>query len=430
MTVSPGPRSGAARQVLTLMSGTGLAQLIPIAISPLLTRLYAPADFGVAALYASVSAVLIIIGSARYELALLLPRIEAEGLDLLALALGVNVVVSLLTLLLVLALGTTFAQWLGSPTLGPWLLLMPLSVVFSGLINALTLWSNRSSAYRLISTSRVLQSAAAAVAMLALGQVHGQVHGGPQGLLIGAVLGQAVGAAVLLGPFWRRWGARLCAVRWRGARAQALRYREFPAVNLPHALLDALQASGVIALIGGLFGPGLLGLYSLGNRVLRTPMATVGSAVAQVFQKRVADALHYGGNVRALVIGVLKRLGLVALLMIPVLALAPALFAFVFGEAWREAGVYSQILGPWMLLNFLLSPLSQLPLLLGRQARALGYGVAYQVAMLAPLLAAWWLSLSLRQALLSQSVAGSAVLLVYGAWLYRISGRGPLRELV
>ena len=427
MTVSPGPGpgSGAARQVLTLMSGTGLAQLIPIAISPLLTRLYAPADFGVAALYASVSAVLIIIGSARYELALLLPRDDAEGLDLLALALGINVVVSLLTLLLVLALGTIFAQWLGSPALGPWLLLMPLSVVFSGLINALTLWSNRSSAYRLISTSRVLQSAAAAGAMVALGQV----HGGPQGLLIGAVLGQAVGAAVLLGPFWRRWGARLCAVRWRGARAQALRYREFPAVNLPHALLDALQASGVIALIGGLFGPGLLGLYSLGNRVLRTPMATVGSAVAQVFQKRVADALHHGGNVRALVIGVLKRLGLVALLVMPVLALAPALFAFVFGEAWREAGVYSQILGPWMLLNFLLSPLSQLPLLLGRQARALGYGVAYQVAMLAPLLAAWLLALSLREALLIQSIAASAVLLVYGAWLYRISGRGPLREL-
>ena len=425
MTVSPGPRSGAARQVLTLMSGTGLAQLIPIAISPLLTRLYAPADFGVAALYASVSAVLIIIGSARYELALLLPRDEAESLDLLALALGINVVVGLLALLLVLTLGTTFAQWLGSPALGPWLLLTPLSVVFSGLINALTVWSNRSSAYRLISTSRVLQSAAAGVAMIALGQT----HGGPQGLLIGTVLGQAVGAAALVVPFWRRWGARLCAVRWRGARAQGLRYREFPAVNLPHALLDALQASGVIALIGGLFGPGLLGLYSFGNRVLRTPMATVGSAVAQVFQKRVADALHHGGNVRTLVIGVLRRLGLVACLMIPVLAMAPMLFAFVFGEAWREAGVYSQILGPWMLLNFLLSPLSQLPLLLGRQARALLYGVAYQLAMLVPLLAAWLLSLSLREALLIQSVAASMVLLVYGMWLYQISGRGPLREI-
>ena len=41
------PKSEFAKNVLTLMTGTTIAQAIPIAISPILTRLYTPEDFGV-----------------------------------------------------------------------------------------------------------------------------------------------------------------------------------------------------------------------------------------------------------------------------------------------------------------------------------------------------------------------------------------------
>ena len=44
------PKSEFAKNVLTLMTGTTIAQAIPIAISPILTRLYTPEDFGVFAL--------------------------------------------------------------------------------------------------------------------------------------------------------------------------------------------------------------------------------------------------------------------------------------------------------------------------------------------------------------------------------------------
>ena len=41
------PKSEFSRNVLTLMTGTTIAQAIPIAISPILTRIYTPEDFGV-----------------------------------------------------------------------------------------------------------------------------------------------------------------------------------------------------------------------------------------------------------------------------------------------------------------------------------------------------------------------------------------------
>jgi len=43
------PKGEFSKNVLTLMTGTTIAQAIPVAISPILTRLYTPEDFGVVA---------------------------------------------------------------------------------------------------------------------------------------------------------------------------------------------------------------------------------------------------------------------------------------------------------------------------------------------------------------------------------------------
>ncbi|QLK87927.1 hypothetical protein E3U36_07160 [Arsenophonus endosymbiont of Aphis craccivora] len=68
------PQTEFARNVVTLMTGTTIAQAIPIAISPLLTRIYTPKDFGVLALFISIIAILGSIANARYELAIMLPE--------------------------------------------------------------------------------------------------------------------------------------------------------------------------------------------------------------------------------------------------------------------------------------------------------------------------------------------------------------------
>ena len=51
------PRSEFGKNVLTLITGTSVAQAIPIALSPVLTRLYTPEDFGILYLFVSISAV-------------------------------------------------------------------------------------------------------------------------------------------------------------------------------------------------------------------------------------------------------------------------------------------------------------------------------------------------------------------------------------
>lgn len=54
--------------VLRLVSGTGIAQLIAILAAPILTRINGPKAFGVAALFASLTAIISVVACLRCEL--------------------------------------------------------------------------------------------------------------------------------------------------------------------------------------------------------------------------------------------------------------------------------------------------------------------------------------------------------------------------
>ena len=84
------PKSDFTRNVLTLMTGTTIAQAIPVAISPLLTRIYAPEDFGVYALFISLATIFGSVANARYELAIMLPKKDEDAINIFALGFIIN----------------------------------------------------------------------------------------------------------------------------------------------------------------------------------------------------------------------------------------------------------------------------------------------------------------------------------------------------
>jgi len=414
MTGAAPVRSGSARHVLTLLTGTGLAQAIALAASPLLSRLFAPEDFGVFALFQSVVAVLAILATGRYELAVVLPASDDDAWQLLLLALSIAFGTTLLSLALVAFAGRWLAAEAGQASLAPWLYLLPLSVALTALVNTLGCWANRRRQYAQLAGNRVVQSAGGTAATLGLGAAGWAAPG----LLLGGAIGQGIAAALLA---WQARGDRRPLHR-RRLLALARGYRNFPRLNLPHALLDALQASALLAVLGVAFGSQVLGWYAFALRIARTPLAMLGASVGQVFQQRAAQVWNEGGDLAALARRTTAKLALIAAPFAVLLLFAPPLFAWAFGADWREAGVQARILAPWMLLNFLTSPLSQLPLVVGRQGQALGFGIAYQVSMLLPCALAWAWRWDIGTALSWQSGASSAVLLAYGAWLQRLAG--------
>src|SRR5690349_9462435 len=72
-----------ASSVILLASGTAFGQGLVVLASPLLTRLYRPADFGVLAVYIAIISIFDVIAALCYELAIPLPQDDVMAANLL-----------------------------------------------------------------------------------------------------------------------------------------------------------------------------------------------------------------------------------------------------------------------------------------------------------------------------------------------------------
>jgi hypothetical protein len=80
------PQGSFARNVSLLAGGTALSQVLAILVSPILTRIYMPSDFGALQIFIALMSLVVVAAAGRYEVALLLPEDEQSAIDVLAVA--------------------------------------------------------------------------------------------------------------------------------------------------------------------------------------------------------------------------------------------------------------------------------------------------------------------------------------------------------
>ncbi|WP_410473565.1 oligosaccharide flippase family protein [Guyparkeria sp. TX1] len=352
--IQRGMNSRFLRGVAVLTSANAAGQLILLAVVPLLTRLYTPSDFGVFAVFGAVMSVVLVASSLRYELAIPLPRHERDAETLLIIALMINVTTALIMVVVVFLLGERIATWTETPALASVLWLLPIVILVAGTYKALKFWAVRRRDFRRIAKTRISQSLANATA-----QVLGGLAGlGVWGLVIGHAIGQSAGV--------RSLSSNLGLVTWtkdaisRPLRSKALirRHRRFPMYDVPAAVVNTASVQLPNFLLAVLFSPVVAGFYYLADRILATPMTMVSQAVAQVL---------YGDMRNLLAAGKARQRCFQLLLVMAIIGLPPTLviffyaepiFAAVFGEDWRDAGVYASWLIAGLFVQFLYSPLS------------------------------------------------------------------------
>jgi len=357
------PKSEFSRNVLTLMTGTTIAQAIPIAISPILTRIYTPEDFGILALYIAIVSFVSIVVTARYEMAIVLPKSDEEAINIVALSLVIMLSIVIVLFLIIFLFKEELLSLLNANSIGNFLYLIPFSVLAAGLNQIFNYWSNRKQYFQNISSAQISQSIAIGVSQPILGYFH--IFGG---LIIGNLTGRIIGAFILIDKFVKNDKAHLQDITKQVMLEQMKKYKDFPLVNSLHAFSDILRTSGSVMLISSFFGASILGFYALSLRVLQVPVGIVGSALGQVLYQKFSTMHSNGEDLYPYVKKIVLYLFIISLVIFSLLYfIAPDLFAFVFGEKWRVAGEYSQILIPYLFMNFLLSPISQLPIILDRQ---------------------------------------------------------------
>ncbi len=367
------PSGSFQSNVLTLLSGTVLAQALPVLVSPLLTRLYDPADFGIFALYSSISALMAVVATGRYELAVMLPKEHEDAASICVLSVCLAVCVGGLTLAVMAGFGTELAQLFRSNEIWPWLFLVPLSVVMSGFNQTVVYWCNRRGKYHFLAQGGVLQ----AVTVAAISLMAGYVNGGAAGLIVASVTGMFV-YGVFLGYVEFPWNAvRLGMTASGRLRHLALEYRDMPLFSTMEAFVGMAALQLPLFFMTAYYSVSTAGQYSLAYKVVLLPTGMIGSAIGQVFYQRFTSSLMTSEDSSKL----LKKtwLTLSAIALVPSLTLfffAPKLFSLFFGASWQEAGEIASYLSVLMFMSFVFSSTSFSHVALRIQHISLAFAVA------------------------------------------------------
>jgi O-antigen/teichoic acid export membrane protein len=144
------------RNTVILIFGTGMAQMIPILLQPVLRRIYSPEDFGAFAVYFSLIGIFTVIANFRYDLAIGLPEKDEDGASLFFLSLMINFVVSTLLLLVIILFHNSIAEFFKFPSkFSALLFLLPFSTFFFCSFQAMNYWLIRKKAFRSLSINKI-----------------------------------------------------------------------------------------------------------------------------------------------------------------------------------------------------------------------------------------------------------------------------------
>ena len=363
------------KQTSVLAGGTVIAQIIGLIATPILSRFYTPNDFGLLGSLLTIAAIISVIGSLKYEMAIVLTsnRIETKG------------VFTLSIWLLLLFTGLISISVLIYPT---WLtyvglekvtvtnvVLLLLLVLGYGLQNIYYQWHSKLENYALLSKNAMAQKLGIVIFQILTFVLFSSTYG----LIVGFTFGWLLALLILIIPQWKE--INQLPFRLTHLKLLAKKYYRFPAYTALQNLLNSVSQGLPILMLGFYFDATTVGLYFFAVRILQLPSTIIGKSVRQVFYKRASDLKS---NLPQLRKEYLKTtFGLFGIILSPVVVIfifGPEIFQFLFGKKWIEAGEISRWLFLWIGMGFCNSPSQSVLIILKKQNIFLFYEIVLTIS--------------------------------------------------
>lgn len=358
--------SGFLADVAKLSVGTLSGRLIAVLALPFLTRLYSPEDFAILATYLAILGIVSVVACLRLEIAIPLAETDEDSVNLLALALSALALLTLTTTLLATFIPDRLADWIGNPAIKPYLWLVPLGIALAGTYSAFQYWATRMKRFGHIARTRVTQSLLGSATMLSMGWLAFT----PLGLLLGNAISFGAGGLGLALGVVRNDKGLLRQIRPSNMLTALRHYKRYPLFSTPEALLNVAGSKLPVLIIAAAAGSEA-GFLMLATQLMTIPMSLLGGSISQVYISRAPEALREG-RLHALTVSIMRRLALIgvpSLLLVGLLA--PPLVPYVFGAEWARTGVIIAWMTPWIMLQFIASPVSMVMFVTGRQVELL-----------------------------------------------------------
>ncbi len=339
------------KSVTTLALGTIISQVIVLASSPLLSRLFSVADFGVLSVFTSVSVFLAVLSTGRYELAIGLPEEDAKARQVFLLIIKIGFFVSFGYLAIIFILKNVLkinddAGFLKEGTS----LIAPVYIFFIAIYSGLGYWFQRFKKYKEITLANALQVCSTALLSLLFGFLHVK-----SGMIFSLVIGVILSCLFLI----VRSPEVMKGFFSEPTLSVAKEYISFPRYMILSDLSLTASQQFIPIIFSILYNTTIVGFFAMANRMLRLPNIVITSSIANVFRNEAIDELREKGDCKNIYIFTLKRLIIMSLpIYMLVFIFSPFLFEWFFGKEWLQAGYFARILSVLMMIEFVATPLN------------------------------------------------------------------------
>lgn len=339
-------RARLVRNIVTTISGSAGAQAINLALIPVIMRIYGPEAFGVVGTFQSLTIILIPWCALTYPMAIVLPQSERDARGLIRLSLLVAAAICGVAALLLYGWGAQASAALGIDILIPYLMLLPIVMFSSAVLEITQQWLYRNQQFSLTARAATLH----ALLYNATRCVGGFIQPTALVLVVTSSLYYVIHSALLLtGIRLRGTPARLTSdpeipmPAHKTLRELAAEYRDFPVFRAPQVLINALSVHMPTLVLASAFGAVPAGFFALCLQVLAMPSNFIGKAVGSVYYPRITHAIHAREPVAGLLVRGVAGMSLAGLVPFAALVIAgPWLFDLAFGGQWHTAGEYAR----------------------------------------------------------------------------------------
>lgn len=404
--------------ILLMASGTLIGQIMVIGVSPILTRIYTPTDFGLFATYTSVILILNVVSSLKYELAIPLSEDDSESASIFLLALIVLTFFSMLAWVGIQLAPERYLQQFNILFLKRHSWLIPLSLILNGLYQTLNYWVVRDKEFRVVAKTKASQGVSLALSQPILGLT--QIN--HLGLIFGDILSRASGIYTLSIHVLKQHSSVFRTCNFQTIFSAGQKYKKFPLMSAVSAAINSCGAYLPAIFISGLYGDTAVGNFALAQRIITLPMSLLGQSISSVYLSEISRYAYENNGYQKIMILFKKSLKKTCFsTIIPAVLFAivsPYLFKLIFGEDWVYAGDFVRILAIPYCIHLCVAPLSQTLNVISRQDTQLFWDAARLALVLLGFFLCNHYNLDLQSAMCIYSAVlcisyGSLTLLIY-----------------
>ena len=351
---------------LVLINGTIISQIINAIMSPFMSRLYSPEDFGKYSTLTAIILIVTVIANGKYDLAIMDSKDNDK--ERKATYYG-GMLLTISSCLVILLFGGMLAIFncINYSLLD--IIAIATFTFFSSNNSIINIWLNKNGLYKQISRNRIIYSSVNFFGVI----LFGILKLGYLGIVFSVFMAHLIQFIYVYYFLYKK--TRFCEYKYNRQETiqQLKKHINFPKFQMPALLLNSASTQVPVLLFNSFLGNAVSGWYSMTVKVINLPMTIVGSAIGDVFFKEASEIYSKSKErLKTFTYNTFNKMRWIGLIpMCALVGYGDILFSFVLGSDWQMAGIYSRILAPWYYMTFITSPFTHLFTVLNKQNKNL-----------------------------------------------------------